>query len=236
VMFESPLWIIAKQQSDDAAGESHDAGLGREVAMRCFVLGSGVDHQEPRHRREEKLGEQLLLDAVDGLGVQLTQGESVALEQLVELLDLPTQVIDLLQRKRPTATQAAHGSRARDRQVADMRRIDVGPRPAGRDALAAWYAEALDVQRASGLSVAEFAPRVGVSAPTFYAWRRRLDAATPRELPAQLVELTVARGSSPAAATGPMVVQLCAGRRSIEVPAGFDGAELQRLVAAIESC
>jgi hypothetical protein len=33
-----------------------------------------------------------------------------------------------------------------------------------------------------------------------------------------------------------MVVQLCAGRRSIEVPAGFDGAELQRLVAAIESC
>ena len=89
-MFESPLWIIAKQQSDDAAGESHDAGLGREVAMRCVVFGSGVDHQEPRHRREEKLGEQLLLDAVDGLGVQLTQGESVALEQLVELLDLPT--------------------------------------------------------------------------------------------------------------------------------------------------
>ena len=117
-----------------------------------------------------------------------------------------------------------------------MRRIDVGPRPAGRDALAAWYAEALDVQRASGLSVAEFAPRIGVSAPTFYAWRRRLAAAAPRELPAQLVELTVARGSSPAAAAGPMVVQLCAGRRSIEVPAGFDGAELQRLVAAIESC
>ncbi|MFN9705227.1 MAG: hypothetical protein ACK595_10465, partial [Planctomycetota bacterium] len=91
-MFESPLWIIAEQQSNDATGESHDASLGREVAMRCFVLGSGVDHQEPRHRREEKLGEQLLLDAVDGLGVQLTQGESVALEQLVELLDLPTQV------------------------------------------------------------------------------------------------------------------------------------------------
>ncbi|MCA3717306.1 MAG: hypothetical protein IM674_03525, partial [Brevundimonas sp.] len=62
-------------------------------------------------------------------------------------------------RKRPTAPQAAHGSRARDRQVGDMRRIDVGPRPAGRGALAAWYAEALDVQRASGLSVAEFAPR-----------------------------------------------------------------------------
>ena len=66
--------------------------------------------------------------------------------------------------KRPTAPQAAHGSRARDRQVADMRRIDVGPRPAGRGALAAWYAEALDVQRASGLSVAEFAPRVVLAA------------------------------------------------------------------------
>ena len=58
----------------------------------------------------------------------------------------------------------------------------------------------------------------------------------PDQTPAQLVELTVARGSSPAAAAGPMVVQLRAGRRSIEVPAGFDGAELQRLVAAIESC
>jgi hypothetical protein len=45
-----------------------------------------------------------------------------------------------------------------------MRRIDVGPRPAGRGALAAWYAEALDVQRASGLSVAEFAPRVVLAA------------------------------------------------------------------------
>jgi hypothetical protein len=117
-----------------------------------------------------------------------------------------------------------------------MRRIDVGPRPAGRDELAAWYAEALEVQAASGLSVAEFAGRIGVSVPTFYAWRRRLGSSAPRELPAKLVELTVTRGASGATAAGAMVVRLCTGRRSIEVPAGFDDAELRRLVATLESC
>lgn len=46
-----------------------------------------------------------------------------------------------------------------------MRRIDVGPRPTSRDELAAWYTEALAAQAASGLTVAEFARRIGVSVP-----------------------------------------------------------------------
>jgi transposase-like protein len=117
-----------------------------------------------------------------------------------------------------------------------MRRIDVGPRPASRDELAAWYAEALEAQTASGLSVAEFAGRIGVSTPTFYAWRRRLGASAPRELPAKLVEVTVTRASSGATAVRDLVVRLCSGRRSIDVPAGFDDAELRRLVATLESC
>lgn len=102
--------------------------------------------------------------------------------------------------------------------------------------MAAWYAEALEVQAASGLSVAEFAGRIGVSTPTFYAWRRRLGSSPPREVPAQLVELTVTRSPTAAAAAVGMVVRLCSGRRSIDVPAGFDDAELRRLVATLESC
>lgn len=120
-----------------------------------------------------------------------------------------------------------------------MRRIDVGPRPTSRDELEQWYSEALDAQSASGLSVAEFAGRMGVSVPTLYMWRRRLGSrGRAAQLPAKLVEVMVARPSSPshAAASSTMVVRLCAGRRSIDVPAGFDDDELLRLVAALESC
>ncbi|MBX3463281.1 MAG: hypothetical protein KF830_08925 [Planctomycetes bacterium] len=119
-----------------------------------------------------------------------------------------------------------------------MRRIDVGPRPTSRDELAAWYTGALAAQAASGLTVAEFARRIGVSVPTLYVWRRRLGSSPPRELPAKLVELTTTQASPMAeqASAGAMVVRLCSGRRSIDVSAGFDDEELRRLVAALESC
>jgi len=120
-----------------------------------------------------------------------------------------------------------------------MRRIDVGPRPTSREELAAWYAEALEAQAASGLSVAEFAQRMGVSMPTLYMWRRRLGSRSrPAQLPARLVEVTVARPCSESfEATRPtLVVRLCSGRRSIDVPAGFDDDDVRRLVAALESC
>ncbi|WP_374682300.1 helix-turn-helix domain-containing protein [Accumulibacter sp.] len=120
-----------------------------------------------------------------------------------------------------------------------MGRIDVGPRPTSRDELAVWYSEALAAQAASGLSVAEFAGRIGVSVPTLYSWRRRLEASPPRESSARLVELTMTRTPAmmpDAPSASAMVVRLCSGRRSIDVPAGFDDAELRRLVAALESC
>ncbi len=120
-----------------------------------------------------------------------------------------------------------------------MRKIDVGPRPASRDELAKWYSGALAAQAASGLSVAEFAERMGVSVPTLYMWRRRLGAqASSDEAPARLVEVTVTRSPAAITAAQPtaMVVHLCAGRRSIDVPSGFDDTELRRLVTAIESC
>lgn len=116
-----------------------------------------------------------------------------------------------------------------------MRRIDLGERPRSREELAAWYSTALDAQPASGLSVADYAARIGVSVPTLYQWRRRLASQTRggRDR-AQLVEVTVARPAP--SAGGRMVVRVCDGRRGIEVPLGFDGDELRRLVAALESC
>ena len=87
--------------------------------MRCFVLGSGVENQEPRYRRQKKLGEQILLDGADGLGVQLTQRESVALEQLVEILDLPTQMLHLVQ-----VRQADLGAAQRREQRSPDVRLD----------------------------------------------------------------------------------------------------------------
>ncbi len=114
--------------------------------------------------------------------------------------------------------------------------MDVGPRPTSRDELASWYAAALEAQVASGLSVAAFAERMGVSVPTLYMWRRRLGPPTPAEdRAAKLVEVTVTRPSSVTPSSGAMVVRLCAGR-SVEVPRGFDDDDLRRLIAVIESC
>ena len=116
-----------------------------------------------------------------------------------------------------------------------MRRIDVGPRPARRDGLAEWYTAALGAQAASGLSMAEYAATIGVAAPTLYQWRRRLAGVLSdggRET--KLVEVAVAQAAPHV--VGGMVVRLCAGRRSIEVSPGFDGEDLRRLVAVLESC
>lgn len=117
-----------------------------------------------------------------------------------------------------------------------MRRFDLGERPRSRDELAAWYSAALDGQAASGLSVTAYAEQIGVTAATLYQWRRRLldsDGETPGR--ANLVEVTIARPSRPTG-DSTLVVRVSDGRRSIEVPRGFDGDELRRLVTALESC
>lgn len=118
-----------------------------------------------------------------------------------------------------------------------MRRIDLGPRPGSRSALAAWYSAALDAQAASGLSVASYAERIGVSVPTLYQWRRRLESPSPPHGgrgDAQLIEVALAEPAT--RASDGVLVRLCDGRRSIEVPRGFDGDDLRRLVAVLESC
>ena len=117
-----------------------------------------------------------------------------------------------------------------------MRRNDVGARPASRSELAEWYSAALADQAASGMSVAKYAGYLGVSVPTLYQWRRRLgvDVGDPVSGSAKLVEVTLARPA--AVAAGGLVVRLCAGRRSVDVPRGFDEDDLRRLVTALESC
>lgn len=113
----------------------------------------------------------------------------------------------------------------------------MGERPVGRDELARWYAEALAHQASSGLSVTEYAEEIGVTASTLYQWRRRLaEEGRSREAGSAfgLVEVTIdGRGSK--AESDPLVVRL-EGGRCIEIPEGFDGVELQRLVRVLESC
>ena len=121
-----------------------------------------------------------------------------------------------------------------------MRRIDLNERPESREDLASWYAAALAEQESSGLSVAEYADEIGVTATTLYQWRRRL-AVRGREgrrrpgSPAGLVEVTVERGTLAANDAETFIVRL-GGERSIEVPPRFDTAELGRLVTLLESC
>lgn len=115
-----------------------------------------------------------------------------------------------------------------------MRRNELGECPTRREDLVRWYEALLERHAESGLSVAEFAARAGVSAWTLYQWRRRLSedtesqAASPR-----LVEVSVAPAAE--ARSSGLAVELRSGHR-IEVGGDFDGHDLKRLIGVLESC
>jgi len=90
-------------------------------------------------------------------------------------------------------------------------------------------------QAASGLSVADYARELGVSVPTLYLWRRRLGSARSEDRPAKLIEVTVTRPTA-SASDNNMLVRIGDGRRIVVVPRGFDGDDLRRLIAVLESC
>ena len=122
-----------------------------------------------------------------------------------------------------------------------MPEIDFNGRPQSHEDLPGWYAAALAAQASSGLSVAEYADGIGVTATTLYQWRRRLAAGggdkghRSRRSRVGLVEVTVERGAVTANDAKTFVVRL--GRdRGIEVPRGFADADLRRLVTLLESC
>ena len=121
-----------------------------------------------------------------------------------------------------------------------MHTIDLTERPKtrNRDELASWYAAALDEQSSSGLSMAEYASKLGVTATTLYQWKRRLSVEedraefeTPRSM--GLVEVSL-EGCSSTGEAGHFVVRL--GNRWVEVPRRFEDADLLRLVAILEAC
>lgn len=114
-----------------------------------------------------------------------------------------------------------------------MRSIDLGERPTGRDERAAWYRAALEQQAESGLSMAEFATRVGVSAWTLYDWRRRLADGDAGDASSRLMEVDVVPRVP--SGGGHLAVHLRSGHR-IDVPADFDDSRLRRLIGVLESC
>lgn len=114
-----------------------------------------------------------------------------------------------------------------------------GRRPGRREELTQWYAEVLADQASSGLSVAEYAVEIGVTASTLYGWRRRLkdrEAGAGRPAsPFGLVEVEVSDGRDEGETAASLAVRL-GGNRRVEVPRGFDAADLRRLVTVLESC
>lgn len=125
-----------------------------------------------------------------------------------------------------------------------MQIIDIMERPSRRHDLREWYAAILEDQESSGVSVAEYADSVGVSAATLYQWRRRQSSAdriteSESDTAPSLIELTLCKEPRAAHRTSEdaarFIIQLSGGRR-VEVPSRFNSAELRRLIVTVESC
>lgn len=98
----------------------------------------------------------------------------------------------------------------------------------GRDAgLEQRWRERLARWQQGDATVADFCDDEGVSVASFYAWRRRLRAAT---TPATFVPVRVVTPPPTAA-----LEVVLAGGRAIRVPVGFDAHHLRAVVAALEA-
>lgn len=101
------------------------------------------------------------------------------------------------------------------------------------------WAERVKRQERSGLSLRRFAEREGLKAGTlsFWKWKmgqercRRESSASMEAV--KFIELTAAPAPTPTGKAPAFEVQLRSGR-SVRVTAGFDAAELARLLAVIE--
>ncbi len=116
-------------------------------------------------------------------------------------------------------------------------------RPRRRAELASWYAAVLEEQEKSGLSVASFASKIGVTSATLYQWRRRLGAqaevnedenAVHAGSTGGLIQVTL-KESSPPTARDHFVVHLGSSHR-VEVPQDFHPSALEQLLTILGSC
>ena len=101
---------------------------------------------------------------------------------------------------------------------------DLGREPHWRRVLARW--------RRSGLSVRAFCRAEGISEPSFYLWRRKLDQADPKK-PAFLPVHVVTEEAKPPATRDIEIV--LANGRCLRVGPGFDPHTLVTLVDLLEA-
>ena len=101
------------------------------------------------------------------------------------------------------------------------------------EVLRAQMRKLLAEQKSSGLSMARFARKCGMSPWTLYKWKRRLEEPVGERSGAEgFVELKVVGVQRPAVA---ITVELAAGVR-VHVPQGFEEGELRRLLEVLSSC
>jgi hypothetical protein len=97
----------------------------------------------------------------------------------------------------------------------------------GREALSKWRGLVAEQQR-SGQSVAAFCRERGVCAPSFFAWKKRLEqSAAERFVAVQIV------GDGEPASHRAIEVRLCGGH-SVVVEPGFDAAHLRAVLDVLE--
>jgi hypothetical protein len=110
--------------------------------------------------------------------------------------------------------------------------VESDQRPGGEDAAARWR-KVIEQQRQSDLSVSAYCRQRGVSAASFFAWRRRLgdEAGVGGFKPVKLV--SDGRGQSERG-DGVIELRLRGGRR-LRVRHGFDRGMLVELVETLEA-
>jgi len=118
-----------------------------------------------------------------------------------------------------------------------MDTFNPGPRPSDRSQLADWYTAILNEQERSGLSVRQFAQRVGINIQSLYSWKKRLTA-PPAQLDSRpgLVEVTLSATPTIDREQHASIVLRLGRERAVEVPDNFNAAELKRLVRTLEAC
>jgi hypothetical protein len=97
-----------------------------------------------------------------------------------------------------------------------------------RDEKREYWQAVLDLYRESGMGVKGFCEKEGVSIHQFGYWRKRLRETTVSQSDG-FVALQFADESSPQS------IRVRIGSFAVEVPAGFDGEDLKRVLVALAS-